>query len=519
MHPEKVFLFNSSLPENLPGIERKIKEIINGNIGNTYISYAVLKILFGGPVKVAHLPNAWTDPLPQSLADRINRDYSHFIFIMQDFIREDFRTLPFERVNNFLEKIKIPVVPISLCANSFNGYDPTLVSRIDKEQRRFLSLVSEKSALIGVRGRYTAEVLDQLGIKNVWITGCPSFFESGESRTIVKRPWDPEGVVTTGAYFNVKAPNSVHVLQDEAYFIDVLFLCGEEDLSDTRRLARPIYEFDMPFSLHLHLKARQGLLGFFTDIEEWKKFYENHNRCLTVGTRLHSAIFSCNRGVPAIVTNVDSRARETCEHLGIPYMPDLVPNSDIAEIFEMLDLSPMNLKYPSLYTDFIKYLDIHGLQQSPCMNKAEYFQFPHIEKPAAQQSLQALDKGFHELARFCEEKVRQCRDTEKIRQLMEDALMKLQTAENRLKVAEEAISKLQIAESRLKVAEDALMKLQTAEATLPIAKDCTQEPENSRPGKAGRIAAILRLLPKALHPGALRLRILGDSKEKEKDAA
>ena len=114
MDPEKIFLFNSSLPENRPGVERKIKDIIGCNIGNTYISYAILKILFGDPIKIAHVSNAWIDPLPESLADRINQTCSHFIFLMQDYIREEFGTMPFDRVNKFLEKIRIPVVPMSL---------------------------------------------------------------------------------------------------------------------------------------------------------------------------------------------------------------------------------------------------------------------------------------------------------------------------------------------------------------------------------------------------------------------
>ena len=101
---------------------------------------------------------------------------------MYDLVRESAQGLPFDRVNRFLEAIRIPIVPISLGANSFNGYDLTLCSRLSGEQKRFLSLVSEKSAKIGVRGAYTAEVLNQLGVKNVQITGCPSYFESGETR-------------------------------------------------------------------------------------------------------------------------------------------------------------------------------------------------------------------------------------------------------------------------------------------------------------------------------------------------
>ncbi|MGD0653437.1 MAG: polysaccharide pyruvyl transferase family protein [Thermoguttaceae bacterium] len=476
------------------------------NIGNGYISYAILKILFGGPVKVAHLPNAWEDPLPQSLADRINQTCSHFIFIMQDFIRDDFQALPFERINQFLEKIRIPVVPISLGANCFNGYDGTLVSRLSKEQKRFLSLISEKSAMIGVRGKYSAEVLGQLGSKNVQITGCPSFFESGETRTIVKRPWNPDGALTTGSFFNARLPGSVHMLQDEMYFIDVLFLLGAENRLDPNTEARPFNEFDIQSSLHLHLKARQGLLQFFLNFGQWEQFYKDQKWCLTIGTRLHSAIFSYNRGVPAIVTNGDARCRETCEHLGIPHRPDLGPNSNIAEEYEKLDLSSMNQKYSYLHANFIEYLKVHGLHQACVGNKVEYFQFPLVEKPAAPQVLEALHGGFTKLAIFCDDKIQQCREIDEVRQKAEDARKRLQIAEDRLQIAEDALIWLQITDGRLQIAEGHVREL-----------------ERFRASKAGRIAARLQILKhyflKALHSGASRLRKFRSFREEKKDAA
>ena len=471
------------------------------NIGNGYISYAILKILFGGPAKVAHLPNAWEDPLPQSLADFINQTRTHFIFVMQDFIREDLQTLPFERINLFLEKIRIPVVPISLCANSFNGYDRTLVSRLSGEQKRFLSLISEKSAMIGVRGMYSAEVLGQLGVKNVWVTGTPSYFESGETRTIVKRPWNPHGVVTTGAYFNTKLPDSVHVLQDELYFINALFLRGTEDSLDPNEEARAFNEFDINSSLHLHIKARQDLLKFFMNFRQWEQFYEDRKLCLTIGTRLHSAIFSLNRGVPAIVTNVDSRARETCEYLGLPYRPELGQNSDIAEEYEKLNLSSINQKYSSLHDNFIEYLKVHGLHRASVANDVEHFQFPLIEKPAASRVLETLHGGFTELACFCHEKVRHNREIDIIRQRDEKVRQSLEI--DIIRQREENVRQSREIDIIRQRAEDALMRLQMAEGRL-------RELERFRASKAGRIAAKLQILKhnflKALHLGASRLR-------------
>lgn len=191
-HPNQIFIFNSSLPDG-PGVDDLLRSMgtssgkIRGqNIGNTYISYGLLKALFGRPVKVAHISNAWEHALPVQLADEINEKYSHFVFILQDFIRESFADLPYDRLTQFLQKIKIPVTPMSLCANSSNGFDLKLTDRLSTEQKKFLATLSEKSKFIGVRGHYSAEILSKLGIKNVKVIGCPSYFENGPMRVVTK---------------------------------------------------------------------------------------------------------------------------------------------------------------------------------------------------------------------------------------------------------------------------------------------------------------------------------------------
>ncbi len=110
--PKDLFFFNSSLPDGktpedlLRSMGGSFGNIRGQNIGNTYISYGLLKLLFGRPAQVAHVSNAWAHDLSASLADEINEKYSYFIFILQDYIREDFMGLPHERITSFLEKIK-----------------------------------------------------------------------------------------------------------------------------------------------------------------------------------------------------------------------------------------------------------------------------------------------------------------------------------------------------------------------------------------------------------------------------
>lgn len=398
----KIFLFNSALPESL-GMQDFLKSMgpsqggIRGqNIGNGYISYGFLKALFGRPVKVDHIANALAHDFTDQLAEEINSKYSHFIFTMKDDIREDFKALPSNRVSQFLEKIDIPVVPVSLCANSFNGYDLGLADRLSSEQKRNLALLSEKSKLIGVRGNYTAEILNRLGIKNVKVIGCPSYFENGPTRILQKKPWDADKVITTATFFNTGLPRTSHLLQDELYFINLLYL-GQSLPPTANITAQPFNLDEIPTSFQLLAKAMAGRLEFFSDYNRWAEFFKSNAHCLTIGTRLHSGIFSINSGVPAIVTNPDSRARETCEYLRIPYDPSIHSRSNIREIFENLDLSEMNNAYPALYKEFVDFLNAVGLTPSTVPEDAPCFEFLHLEKNTSPSIAAALHEAYTEL--------------------------------------------------------------------------------------------------------------------------
>jgi len=409
--PKDLFFFKSSLPDGskaedlLRSMGGSFANIRGQNIGNTYISYGLLKVLFGRPAKVDHISNAWAHDLSDSLADEINEKYSYFIFILQDYIREDFMGLPHERITSFLEKIKIPVVPMSLCANSFNGFDLELAGRLSLEQKRFLSVLSEKSKLIGVRGNYSADILNKLGIKNVKVVGCPSYFENGPARYVTKKQWDADRVITTATFFNKGLPHTSHILQDELYFINLLFLGGNALSSSMSITARPFNTDEIVNSLHLLAKAMAGRLEFFSDLNKWGEFFRSNDHCLTIGTRLHSGIFSINSGVPAMVTNPDSRARETCEYLKIPYDPTIGSNSDIRQIFESLDLDTMNNAYPALYSEFLNYLETHGLSPSLTPEDTPCLEFPQLSKSTGPSVSAELHRAFTDLADSLEREV------------------------------------------------------------------------------------------------------------------
>ncbi len=400
----KLFLFNSGLPEagqsslDFSHLLGPWQSNFRGrNNGNGYITHAMLRGLFGKALRLDHVANGWTADLSDEFIERINQNYSHLIFIMQDFIRESFATQAFGKLADFLEKITIPVVPISLGANAFSE-DAQLHQKLSPDQIRFLKVVSEKSKFVGVRGAYTAEVLKHLGITNVTITGCPSFFENGAALPLVRRDFDSTRVITTGTFFHRGLSQAPHILQDEMFFINALYLAhgsGEVRLDDSPEAA-PYDPGNLDSTFSLYERAMSGRLRFFSSFDVWRRYYLSEPWSLTVGSRLHSAIQSWNSGVPAIVTNFDARARETCETHGMPYMPSLNADSDIQAAFEAMNVDLVAATYPKGRKTYLDYMAAHGIAPSDDDASGEIFTYPEYEHQQGEASRDILRRGYYE---------------------------------------------------------------------------------------------------------------------------
>ena len=403
---KKIFLFNSGLPE--PGktplaFSRDLGpwegNFRGRNIGNGYISHATLRGLFGKPVRLDHEANGWTCKIDDAFVSRINSEYSHFVFVMQDFIRESFAGQPFGRMADLMERLTIPVVPLSLGANALDGFDPALPARLSADQVRFVNVLSHKAASIGVRGAYTADVLNQMGIKNVVVTGCPSFFENGATPARIKRvAFDPGKVVTTGAYFPHQAPSAPHILQDELFFINAMYLrapdAAPEAWLDDSSQSRPFDTEALGVTYGLYERAFSGRLKFFSHFDTWRKTTRDGGFCMTVGSRLHAAIQSWNSGVPGVVTNGDARASETCAYHGIPHRPDLRDTSDLRAVYGEIDLDAVKRNYPAGRKTFLDYMRANGIVPEDYDTSGETFVYPDYAQDMGADAAAALSAGY-----------------------------------------------------------------------------------------------------------------------------
>ena len=351
----KPFFINSNicLEENDISSFEKFMETIAGNTGNSYITYALIKELFGGLVKIDHIPNIYEynfDNTDEDV-DYINNNCTHVFLILQDQIRisESYGLqLPYKGIINFISKLNKPVIIAGLGANSFNGFDANFHQKLQSELVEFLKFLSDHCTKIGIRGHFTEEVLHNLGIDNVCVIGCPSYYESGKNRIIKKQNITSEKSVLLSQYNIFKNSDMHSIMQD----------FQEENI--IKLIAYNRYEGHFSSKQIKNIYNKKYMV--FSNIQDWKNFVKQFR--FVIGTRVHGSILSLNSGVPALCTNSDSRATEMCSLLKIPQIKGIAVTSfnDVLDIYANIDYSEMNASYPNLYKNFQTFMQSNGLE-------------------------------------------------------------------------------------------------------------------------------------------------------------
>ena len=354
------FLINSNLPLSDADVAdyETLMRSVAGNVGNSYISYALVNEVCGAYRWVPQIQSIYTYDFANAARDAefINSECSHVFLVLQDQIRlkESYGLkLPYAQIVQFLKLINKPIVIAGLGANSFTGFDAHFHEKLPSDLVRFLHDLSGLVKNMGVRGDFTHEVLNRLGIRNVTTIGCPSYYEDGASRQIVKR-----GIGNLACSTSVSEDlmlRSVVYLQDR---------CAHEE----RMIRTLVFGESCPLSCLEKILYSENRLRFFSSIPEWKA--DLATRDFFIGTRVHGSIVALNSGVPAVVMNRDSRAREMCEYLNIPYHPELGGESDPQVIYESCDYEKMNREYGqkwSVYRDFLAQFGVPLAAPSVCV--------------------------------------------------------------------------------------------------------------------------------------------------------
>ena len=312
------------------------------NVGNSYITYSLVKSCCKDFHNIQHIQNIYDikDLNIDYYVDIINNQCSHVFVVLTDILRKyynDRLDLGYRRIEEIINKINKPVIVCGIGANAFghDRYNLDFYKDFNKGLVRLMSAISDHSVSIGVRGYKTQEILHKLGIKNVDVVGCPSYFENGKNRPPINKQKlnRIEDIITTfGQNYSI-VKNATSILQDNT---DVRFID-----------AVAFNNFNYKYSINDLKSLNQRKIRIFSDVYSWKKCIKEHKFYL--GYRLHGSIVALNSGIPAICLNSDFRAREMCEYLAIPHKPGYSWDYSPFELYESLDMEQNNATYAKLY--------------------------------------------------------------------------------------------------------------------------------------------------------------------------
>ena len=240
---------------------------------------------------------------------------------------------------DFIESTDLPCLVVGLGAQtSFGGKDPKLT----EGTKRFLSVVSERSKTISVRGEYTQDVLNRMGIGNTRVTGCPSLLGLS-GRTAPKVDMSKlEGLETS----NIILQSTRHGFSDSIFNDDPahvfnmsiyryafqnqhpLLLQSEKPdiyLTMRRNNNKEIYQKNIEYLKKVYESDAESIKSYmesfgliYWDIDEWLDSISKFN--MLIGTRIHGVISGLLAGVPSILLVHDERTMELAELFSLPYI-------------------------------------------------------------------------------------------------------------------------------------------------------------------------------------------------------
>jgi hypothetical protein len=284
---------------------------------------------------------------------------------------------------DYLERIRsdIPILVVGLGAQMPSS-SLTDEVKIPDGSKRMLKIMAERCVEIGVRGEFTASVLNRMGIKNVRVTGCPSFYTNCAPTLEIQKEEFHEGfrVSINGSrnvYKHSFNPDAAFAVESELLRISInnhydYVLQNEKPEMQILHDPRRQHEFDGTLQ---HLSNIHGLgvdagqyvnwikdcCKVFYSIREWTDYIRYKD--LSIGSRFHGNLIALLNGVPAILIAHDSRTREMAEFMRIPHVSvEKCDLSNLRPLYESADFDAFSKTYKMAYID---YADFFGRNYVP----------------------------------------------------------------------------------------------------------------------------------------------------------
>lgn len=355
------------------------------NTGDVLVYDAMLKALAYDQITNVQFAHAADEKLwPKD-------DYDATVIRGSNYLTE---TVDIGNVIPLLKKLKGPIVPVGVGAQAAKYKKLEL----PKGSVEAWKIIADKCESIGVRGVYSAEVFNDIGIKNIRIIGCPSFYRNLRPSIEIK-PLDPANArvgLTLNKYLSADyASNATKTNRMQRALIQAvakrsanrLYSQGEREetlaIFETgeakqKHIQSILHKYHLEGDKDVEALVSDRMQAFF-DVDEWAADARD-NVDVLVGFRLHGNVIGLHQGIPAVFFTYDSRIRELSTLFAIPSVEieDYLP-INLERIFESADFSKVQHVYRLNYAEYYRFLTENGLNHV-------------LAKPVASPPEQALVK-------------------------------------------------------------------------------------------------------------------------------
>lgn len=235
-----------------------------------------------------------------------------------------------------VEKTERAVVAIGLGAQS-RAFEE--IPQITKGTLRWLKAVVEKAPNpghpnISLRGPFTQKVMEHYGFGNAGVVlGCPSLFTNGYrqlGRKIAKNFRKPKRVAIAAGNYHVpdlgKLEASLAKMAAETHGVYIvqhpmgMKKAARNEVADMTPWERKTFHnYALPdFSEEEEREWIHKYPRIFYNVDAWLE--ELRHADFVVGPRIHGVVLGLQAGVPSVCLAIDSRTRELCETMKVPWV-------------------------------------------------------------------------------------------------------------------------------------------------------------------------------------------------------
>lgn len=249
-----------------------------------------------------------------------------------------------------------PLVPISVGVHSRT--ESTKLN-LNPDTVKLLRTISER-AILGVRGEYSASVLERLGILNLRIIGCPSmYYGMNDHFRIDKKPFEEgmKAAVNFRTFYGSLRPAECEFLTWAANRQLPFVEQTQQELSLVNcQNNQPQYEY---FSAWLREKKQ-----VFFEVEPWVEWLRQID--FSMGSRFHGNVLALMNGIPALTMAIDGRMQEMTRFFRMPTMDaaEFSMELPLSHYYDLADFTEFNRVYPQRLANFRDFLRRNGLLEA-----------------------------------------------------------------------------------------------------------------------------------------------------------